>query len=113
MEHTNIFMFLIGGVTFALMLLIKIPIKKCTWDLADRWAVDDEDQRKLFHRLNLILVVFAVLVAVVLYCFILIWMGDSHFKFCCSLKGAAIAMAFYAIFEQWTGTSISERQKEN
>lgn len=101
MGQNSIIMFLIGGVIFVLMPLIKIPIKKCTRDLAERWATDDEDQIKIYHWLNLILVAFTVLIALFLYCIVLLWLREAHFKFCCSLKGIAIAMAFYMLLEQW------------
>ena len=90
-----IIIFFIGAITFALMFLIKIPIKKLTNDLTDNYV-----KRK---RMNFIVIIVTIIVAIVSYCFVLVWLGITHFKLCIALQGAALAMAFYAIYEQWFG----------
>lgn len=99
----SVITFFVGCVTFALMLLIKIPIKKLNWDLAK------SDLQ--YRRFNIFLIVLTFLVALVCYCFALVWLGETHFKLCCAIKGAAVATAFYAIYEQWCGEDSTRGQK--
>lgn len=99
----SVITFFVGCVTFTLMLLIKIPIKKLNWDLAK------SDLQ--YKRFNIFLIVLTFLVALVCYCFALVWLGETHFKLCCAIKGAAVATAFYAIYEQWCGEDSTRGQK--
>lgn len=87
--------FFVGCVTFVMMMFIKIPVKRLTREAAHCFTQ--------YKHWNLILIVLTFLVALICYCFVLVWVGESHFKLCCALKGAAVAMAFYAVYEQWFG----------
>ena len=91
----SVITFFVGCAAFAVMMLVKIPIKKYNWKLAK-----SELQSK---RLNICFIILTFLVAIICYCFALVWLGETHFKLCCAIKGASVAMAFYAIYEQWCG----------
>lgn len=106
----NMIMIWVGLVSFAIMLIFKIPIKKWTWDISDRKGRNKEEHRIAFRRYNLILMVFTAVISFVLYCLILLYFGDSHIKLCCSLKGAGIAIALYAVVEQITGNDFSKSE---
>lgn len=99
----SIIAFFVGSVTFVLMMGIKIPIKKVTRILSLR-QVDYEGYRETYRkRLNLSIIVITFIVAIVCYYFVLLWLGDDHFKLCCSFKAGAIATALYVLYEQWFG----------
>jgi len=34
----------------------------------------------------------------------------DHFKWCCSLKAGAVAIAIYAVYEQWFGERDKNRR---
>lgn len=96
-------MFVVGIITFFIMMLVKIPLKKCTREFASRLAVDDEEEALFYHRFNLIIILFAMIIAMILYCFILLYLGRSHFKLCYCLKAGAISMAIYEVLDQLVG----------
>ena len=91
----SVITFFVGCAAFAVMMLVKIPIKKLNWELAK--------SELQYKRLNIFLIILTFLVAIICYCFALVWLGETHFKLCCAIKGASVAMAFYAIYEQWCG----------
>ena len=43
------------------------------------------------------------MIAIICYSLVLQWMDIQHYKMCVAIKGGALAMAFYAIYEQWFG----------
>ena len=90
----SVITFFVGCAAFAVMMLVKIPIK-LNWELAK--------SELQYKRLNIFLIILTFLVAIICYCFALVWLGETHFKLCCAIKGASVAMAFYAIYEQWCG----------
>ncbi len=96
--------FFVGCSTFAIMMLVKIPIKKLNVELAKSVLQ--------YKHLNIFLIILTLLVAIICYCFTLVWLGETHFKLCCAVKGATVAMAFYAIYEQWCGEDSAREQKE-
>lgn len=97
----NAIAFFVGCVTFVSMMLIKIPIKHfIVWLVKD--AVSD-DSRLLIKRCNSILFIVTMVVAVFLYWGIFKILNIDHFKLCCSLNAGAIAIALYAVYEQWFG----------
>ena len=81
--------------TLTIVKLVNIPIKKLNWELAY--------SELQYKRLNIFLIILTFLVAIICYCVALVWLGETHFKLCCAIKGASVAMAFYAIYEQWCG----------
>lgn len=95
--------FFTGCVTFVLMLVIKIPIKKLTYRFADRVTSDEESQHVLYKRCNVVIILITMVVAIICYYLVLQVLGEDHFKVCCSIKAGAIAIALYAAFEQWFG----------
>lgn len=100
--------FCVGCFTFVVMFLIKYPIKKMSKSIAVSMGFDKESEEALRRRLNLLVIFFVLLVALASYHQILQWMNETHVKLCCALKGAALSMAFYAIFEQWMGDSATK-----
>lgn len=99
--------FFVGSLTFVLMMGIKIPIKKLTRAIARQIEENEETSYILYKRLNIVVIIVVMLVAVICYYFVLQWLGETHFKFCCALKAGAIAMALYAFYEQITGKETS------
>lgn len=98
--------FFVGCVTFVLMLFIKVPLKKMSAYIADRIGKNDEEKQVLCKRLHISILFFTMLVSMIIYYFVLIFLGETHFKMCCSLKAGTIAVALYMIFEQWFGDNF-------
>ena len=92
--------FFVGCVTLALMMLIKIPVKMITGRLANR-SFEEGKNEVLYKRLNLVIFVLVFVLACVIYYLVLQWLGETHFKFCCSLKAGVIAIALYSVFERF------------
>lgn len=95
--------FFVGCVTFVLVMWIKCPIKKLTWQLSIRLEDNSEEIRRLYKRLNMIIFIVVVVVAMVVYYILYCTLSLHHFKWCCTLKAAAIAVALYMLYEQWMG----------
>lgn len=106
-------MFWVGIVTFFAMMIIKIPIKKLNWILADYLDSDGYSRYKMYRRLNIWVIIVTFLISFLLYLFVLTVLGDSHIKLCCSFKGAGIAIALYAIVEQIVGDKFSTKTVED
>ena len=81
----SVITFFVGCAAFAVMMLVKIPIKKLNCELAK--------SELQYKRLNIFLIILTFLVAIICYCFALVWLGETHFKLCCAIKGASVAMA--------------------
>lgn len=105
--------FCVGCFTFVVMFLIKYPIKKMSKSISVSLGYDGEAGEILRRRLNILVIFFVLLTALASYHQILLWMNETHVKLCCALKGAALAMAFYAIFEQWIGDSTTKEMKKD
>ncbi len=101
--------FFVGCITFVLMMLIKIPVKKITFFLAGRLEDDEDDRFVLYKHLNGVIILLTIMVAAVCYYFVLGWLGEEHFKACCSLKAGVIAIALYALYEQWFGEDSMDK----
>ena len=97
----NVIAFFVGCLTFVVMMLLKIPVKKINRVLAEKIESDVDEAYILYKRLNGIIMLIAVMLAVVIYYFVLQWIGEEHFKLCCSLKAGVVAVAFYAVYEQF------------
>lgn len=95
----SVISFFVGSVTFVLMMLIKIPVKKVTGALSKR--VDEERREIVRKRLNIVLVVIVMLLACLIYVLVLRMLRDNHFKLCYALKAGVIAMALYAVYERF------------
>ena len=95
--------FFVGCLTFVLMMVIKIPIKKLIWILVEQMEYDEDRRYVLYKRLNAVLLLVVLLVAAVCYFYVGMLLEIDHFKWCCSFKAGAIAIAFYAVYEQWFG----------
>ena len=95
--------FFVGCLTFVLMMIIKIPIKKLIFALVERMDHNEDRQYVLYKRWNTVLLIVTVLVAAVCYFYVGLLLEIDHFKWCCSLKAGAIAIALYAVYEQWFG----------
>ena len=92
--------FFVGSLTFVLMLVIKIPIKKFILAAVKKVEQDADEQYVLYKRWNTVLLVVVMLVAVICYYYIGTILKIDHFKWCCSLKAGAIAIALYAVCDQ-------------
>lgn len=91
--------FFVGSATFVLMMLLKIPIKHLTAYFADR--ADFEMRDVLYKRYNIVLQILTMALAYIIYMFVLKWLGDDHFKLCCSMKAGVIAIALYSVYERF------------
>lgn len=98
--------FFVGCITFVAMMFIKKPIKRVTFGLAEKKGKREEDKRVLYKRLNIMIIFAAMFVAMIFYYLVLIFLGETHFKMCCSLKAGAVSVALYVIFEQWFGDNF-------
>ncbi len=97
----NAIAFFVGTITFVAMMIIKIPIKRFILWLAGPEDYDGRDV--LIKRCNSVLFVVTMVVAVFIYWGIVQIIDVHHFKLCCSLNAGAIAIAIYAVYEQWFG----------
>lgn len=95
--------FYAGCVTFVLMMVLKLPVKKLTGMLADKLEYFEGDRFVLYKRLNCVIILLTIIVAAICYYIISTMLGTGHFKLCCSLKAGMIAIALYAAYEQWFG----------
>lgn len=95
--------FFVGCMTFVLMMGIKIPVKKMISSFVENVIPDENRRCVICKRCNAILFPIVLLVAAVGYYCVLKMMEIEHFKWCCSLKAGAIAIALYAVYEQWFG----------
>ena len=102
--------FFVGCVTFVVIMLLKIPVKKFTWKLAERHSWCDEDCYVRYKRYNSVLFFLIALVAVAIYYILYRVVELDHFKLCCTLKAGAMAIALYAVYEQWVGSSGSQNK---
>lgn len=105
--------FFVGSVTFVLMLVIKLPVKKFTRQVADSLAEIPRERYRIYRRCNISLIILTMIVAITCYCLVLMALQETHFKFCCTLKAGAIATALYAVFEQWFGEDGTALSREN
>lgn len=90
----------VGCITFLLMYVIKIPIKKFIACIVCRFADDEERQYYLCKRWNALLFFVTMMVAALCYYYVGGVLKIDHYKWCCSLKAGAIAIAIYAVCEQ-------------
>lgn len=95
--------FFAGCVSFVMMMVIKLPIKKLTRMLVEQLEYYEEKRYVLYKRFNGVIILLTIIVAAVCYYLISTILGVKHFKLCCSLKAGMIAIALYAAYEQWFG----------
>ena len=93
--------FFVGCVTFVLMMVIKIPIKRLIFSLVERYVYEEERQYVMYKRWNTVILFVTMLVAALCYFYVALVLRIDHFKWCCSIKAGAIAIALYAVYEQW------------
>lgn len=94
--------FFCACVTFALMMVIKIPIKKVNWWLVENFFKESKNKKLLYKRFNVSIMVVAMLLAMFCYYVIAGLMFEmSNLKWCYAMKGGAIAIAFHAMYAQW------------
>ena len=97
--------FLVGCFTFLVMKPLKYPIKKWNWKLA-------RGNYERYRRYNAVIFLLVMAVSVGTYYLLYRLVDLDHFKLCCTLKAGAMAMAIYAVYEQWTGSSFSAKYRE-
>ena len=93
--------FFSGCMTFVLMMVIKIPIKKLNLWLSERYCEEDNRQQLLYKRLNVSVMAVTMLVSMLCFYFVSRMFAFSNIKWCCAMKGGAIAIALHAIYAQW------------
>lgn len=92
--------FFCGCTTFVLMMIIKIPIKKLNKVIAERFCAEEE-KAHTYKRLNVSIMFIALLLSMICYYIIAETIGISNIKWCCAMKGGAIAIALHALYSQW------------
>ena len=91
-----------GCMTFVLMMVIKVPIKKLNRWIAEQFFEDDDEQRLLYKRLNVSIMVVTMLLSMLCYYVVAGMVFEvSNLKWCCAMKGGAIAIALHAMYAQW------------
>lgn len=100
--------FFVGCITFVLMMVIKIPIKRLVLSVVEQRIYEEEEQYVWYKRWNTVLLLVTLLVSAVVYYFVGAFLEIDHFKWCCSIKAGAIAIALYAVYEQWFGVAEAE-----
>ena len=102
--------FLVGCFTFLTVNFLKRPLKKCNWKLS-------QGNMKQYKRRNILIFLLVMAVSVGSYYALYRLVALDHFKLCCTLKAGAMAVAIYAVYEQWSGSglpdNIKERKNEN
>lgn len=97
--------FFVGCITFVLMMIIKIPVKKITAVIAENHAENAEHEYLLYKRYNVVIIFLTMVISMLCYYCVIQVLEIEHIKWCCSLKAGAIAIAIYVIFEQLVGNS--------
>lgn len=95
--------FFVGCLTFVLMMGIKIPIKRMISSFVEHVVYEEERKYVVYKRWNTVLFFVTMLVAALCYYYVGLILEIDHFKWCCSLKAGAIAIALYVVYEQWFG----------
>jgi len=90
-----------GCMTFVLMMVIKLPIKKLNRWIADCFFEEDDERELLYKRLNVSIMVVTMLLSMVCYYIVAGMFDIEHLKWCCAMKGGAIAIALHAMYAQW------------
>lgn len=94
--------FFCACATFVLMMGIKIPIKKVNRWLVENFFKESKNKKLLYKRLNVSIMVAAMLLAMFCYYVIAGLMFElSNLKWCYAMKGGAMAIAFHAMYAQW------------
>ena len=88
--------FLVGCFTFLLIKFLKIPFKRLNWKLS-------RGNYQRYRRYNVVIFLLVMVVSVGAYYLLYRLVELDHFKLCCTLKAGAMAVAIYAVYEQWTG----------
>ncbi len=98
-----------GCMTFVLMMVIKLPIKKLNHWIAEQFYKDDDEQKLLYKRLNVSIMVTAMLLSMLCYYVVAGMIFEvSNLKWCCAMKGGAIAIALHAVYAQLLETPQNE-----
>ena len=103
--------FFVGLFTFLVVMALKIPVKKINWKLSGRRYSDPEKRYLCYRRYNFSLFFLVMAVSVGSYYVLYRLVQLDHFKLCCTLKAGAMAIAIYAVDEQWSG-SRKDREKK-
>ena len=92
--------FFSGCMTFVLMMVVKLPIKKMNKMLAKCFCEEEDRRLLLYKRLNVSIMVVAMFLSMVCYYVVAEMIVVSNIKWCCAMKGGAIAIALHAIYAQ-------------
>lgn len=107
----NILAVLVALFVFFLMFLLKAPMKRWSRRIAEgRYGEDGDKAYTLYRRLNVSIIIMTALLAVLIYYLICLW-GGLHHKLCCSFKAGVMALALYALYDQWFSPGGVERKK--
>lgn len=91
--------FFVGCLTFVVVMLIKVPLKKMTACVAAYIAIESDQEYVIYKRFNIIVMLIAMIIAMVCYYWVMQLLGLEHIKWCCSIKAGAIAIAIHAVYE--------------
>jgi len=92
--------FFVGCITFVLMMIIKVPIKKLNLWLVEKYCVEEE-QQLIYKRLNVSIMVVAIVVSMLCFYVVARMFEIENIKWCCAIKGGTIAIALHTIYAQW------------
>ncbi len=92
--------FLSGCIVFALIFVLKIPVKRLNRVIAESLFKDTVKQYICYKRLNISIFAIIMVTGAFTYAAVIKVLGITHFKWCCTLKSAVIAVALYYIFER-------------
>lgn len=104
----NAVTFLSGCFTFLAVQYLKAPIKKASWRRACRGG--EQGRYGRYRRYNFMIFFLVTAVAMGAYSALYHLVGLDHFKLCCTLKAGAMAVALYAVYEQWTGSESAQKE---
>lgn len=96
----NAITFFVGCVTFVLTMGVKIPLKMFTKYMVNRFCWDAEYEEIVRKRVNLLVILLALIIALLCYTVLQMILELDHFKLCCALKATAIAVSIYYIYEK-------------
>ena len=69
--------------------------------IAGRFYKEKDKRMLLYRRLNVSIMIMAVLVSMLCYYVVAQFFMISNIKWCCAMKGGAIAIAMHTLYSQW------------
>lgn len=98
----NVLAAVTGLATFLVMFLCKIPIKKFSRRRSGMGNRTGRERYAAYRRWNLGIIAAVFLISAAAY-YAACRLGGIHHKLCCSFKAGVIALALYAVYDQFFG----------